>query len=232
MIDRHVVAMGGATMDADDPLFRFALGLTRSDRPRVCYVPTPTGDSAWHVAGFYRAFPARRFVPSHLALFDRTVEDVEAFLLDQDAILVGGGNTANMLAVWRLHGVDAALRAAWEAGIVLFGASAGANCWFGSSTTDSFLLGRADPLVDGLGLLPGSFCPHYDSEPARRPEFRRLIAAGVLPAGIACDDSAAAHFVGAELAEAIAGRDGAGAYRVAPGEDGAVETPLPIRLAG
>jgi dipeptidase E len=230
--DRHVVAMGGAPMDADHPLLRFVLGLVRAHRPRVCYLPTATGDSAWYVAGFYRAFPARRFVPSHVGLFDRSIEDLGAFLLDQDVILVGGGNTANLLAVWRLHGLDAALRRAWESGVVLCGASAGANCWFEASTTDSFLLGRADPLRDGLGLLPGSFCPHFDSEPSRRPEFHRLIAAGELPPGIACDDFAAAHFVGVDLAEAVAGRDGAGVYRVDRGRDGSVETSLPTRPGG
>jgi len=230
--DRHVVAMGGASMDADHPLFRYALELAGGDRPSVCYVPTATGDSAWYVAAFYRAFPATRFVPSHLALFDRTVEDVDGFLAEQDVIVVGGGNTANLLAVWRLHGVDRAVRAAWEAGVVLCGASAGANCWFEASTTDSFLLGRADALADGLGLLPGSFCPHYDSEPARRPEYRRLVASGTLPPGIACDDHAAAHFVGTELETVVSGREGAKGYRVEPGDGEAREVELPIRAVG
>jgi dipeptidase E len=114
---------------------------------------------------------------------------------------------------------------------VLFGASAGANCWFEASTTDSFLLGRADPLREGLGLLPGSFCPHYDSEPARRPSYRRLVAEGGLPPGIACDDFAAAHFDGTELAEVVTGQPGAAAYRVEPGADGVVETSIPSRPA-
>jgi len=229
--DRHVVAMGGAAMDADHPLFRYAIGLSRAgDRPRVCYVPTATGDSAWYVAAFYRAFPATRFVPSHLALFDRTVDDVAAFLGEQDAIVVGGGNTANLLAVWRLHGVDRAMRAAWEAGIVLCGASAGANCWFEGSTTDSFLLGHADALADGLGLLPGSFCPHYDSEPARRPGYRALVSAGTLPPGIACDDHAAAYFVGTELEAIVAGTEEARGYRVEPDDGDAREVELPTRL--
>jgi peptidase E len=104
--------------------------------------------------------------------------------------------------------------------VVLFGGSAGANCWFEASTTDSFLIGRADPLPDGLGFLSGSFCPHYDSEPARRPEYGRLVASGELPPGYAADDVAALHFVGTELAEAVASREGAGAYRVTRGSDG------------
>ena len=144
-------------------------------------------------------------------------------------IYVGGGNTANMLAVWRVHGADRALRAAWEAGVVLCGVSAGANCWFEASTTDSFLRGRADPLPDGLGFLRGSYCPHYDGEPSRRPAFRALIAAGTLPPGVACDDGTAAHFVGTESHEAVTSGDGAAAYLLRPEGGDVVEEPIATR---
>ena len=152
-----------------------------------------------------------------------------AFLAEQDLIYVGGGNTANLLAIWRVHGVDAALRAAWESGVVCCGMSAGANCWFEASTTDSFLLGQADPLRDGLGLLPGSFTPHYDAEEARRPSLRALVGSGAFPEGLACDDFAAVHFVGTEPVEAVASRAGAQAYRVTRGDGVAVEEPLEVR---
>ena len=138
-----------------------------------------------------------------LRLFDRRVADVVAFLGEQDVVYVGGGNTAVMLAAWRVHGVDEALRAAWAGGVVLAGMSAGANCWFEACTTDSFLQGTAEPLRDGLGLVEGSFTPHYGGEPARRPRLHELVAAGSLPAGIACDDFAAVHVVGTELREAV-----------------------------
>ena len=143
-----------------------------------------------------------------------------------------GSNTANLLAIWRAHGVDAILRGAWEAGVVLAGVSAGANCWFEGSTTDSF--GPLAALPDGLGLLPGSFCPHLDGEPERRPLFHRLIAEGTLPAGIACDDFAAVHLVGTELSEVVASREPAGAYRIVRGDGGDVhEEALPVtRLMG
>ena len=118
-----------------------------------------------------------------------------------DAVIVPGGNTANMLAVWRVHGVDDALEAAWRRGAVLAGWSAGANCWFQSSVTDSFSPGL-DPLADGLGILPGSFCPHYDSEELRRPVYRALVDGG-FPPGYAADDCAAFHFEGAELQEVV-----------------------------
>ena len=231
MTERHIVAMGGGGFSMDDPVLdAFVLDLVDARRPKVCLLPTATSSMSMYVTRFLRAFSSSSFEPSFLDLFDRTVADLEAFLGEQDVVYVGGGNTANMLAVWRVHGVDRALRASWEAGVVLCGMSAGANCWFEASTTDSFLLGRADPLADGLGLLPGSFCPHYDGEEERRPSFRASIAGGTLPPGIACDDFAAVHFEGTGLREAVASKGGAGAYRVRPGRpDEAVEEPIPTR---
>jgi len=226
----HIVAMGGGQW-SDDPVYRFIFGLTGAARPKVLYVPTAVGDADRAVATFYRSFPSHSFEPSDLALFHRTVEDLRSFVLTQDVVFVSGGNTLNLLAIWRAHGLDEILREAWDAGVVLAGGSAGANCWFEASTTDSFLLGRADPLPDGLGLVPGSFCPHFDSEASRRPEYRRLIGEGVLPPGLACDDLAAVHLVGTEVAEVLVSDPAAGVRRVEPGEHGdVVETPLETRL--
>jgi dipeptidase E len=228
--DRHVVAMGGGGFSMDDPVLdRYVLDVVDSPRPKVCFLPTATSNVATYVTRFLDAFPARSFETTFLDLFDRTVSDLHSFLAEQDVVYVGGGNTANLLAVWRVHGVDVALRAAWEAGVVVAGVSAGANCWFEASTTDSFLRGRADPLIDGLGVLAGSFCPHYDSEPERRPRFREYVASGTLPPGFAADDFAGLHFVGADLAEVVASRPGAGAYRVLRGDTDAHEEPLPVR---
>ena len=231
MTDRHIVAMGGGGFSYDDPVLdRYVLDLVSAGRPKVCLLPTAASSMAMYVTRFLGAFPSSSFEPTFLDLFDRTVADPGSFLAEQDVIYVGGGNTANMLAIWRVHGVDHALREAWEGGVVLCGLSAGANCWFEASTTDSFLLGRAEPLADGLGLLPGSFCPHYDSEEERRPSFQALVAGGALPAGVACDDYAAAHFVGTELLEAVASKPGAGAYRVTRDPAaGAREDPIPTR---
>ncbi|MGE4057112.1 MAG: Type 1 glutamine amidotransferase-like domain-containing protein, partial [Vicinamibacterales bacterium] len=145
-----------------------------------------------------------------------------------DIIVVGGGNTANMLAVWRVHGVDRALRSAWEHGVILTGGSAGSLCWFECGTTDSFNLSRLAPLHDGLGFLPGSHCPHYDGEPQRRPLYHALISEG-FPGGYAIDDDAAMHFVGTEVADIVSGRAGAGAYRVERVDGRTVETPLMVR---
>jgi len=227
---RQVVAMGGGGFLMDDPLLdRFVLERVDARRPRVCFLATASGDHATSVAAFAEAFPASGFDASVLRLFDRDVADVEAFLGEQDVVYVGGGNTVSMLAIWRAHGVDHALRSAYLAGVVMAGMSAGANCWFEACTTDSFLLGRADPLPDGLGLVPGSFTPHYDGEEARRPALHALIGAGTLPDGHACDDFAALLFVDEAVLAAAASRPEARAFRVELAEDGVTETPLVVR---
>ena len=213
---------GGFMAERDSRLDSFMLTLTDASRPRVCFVPTPSGDSDRGIAAFFEAFSARDCEPSCLRLFG-TPERPAEHLAAQDVIYVSGGSTANALAVWRVHGIDDALREAWERGAVLGGVSAGANCWFEACVTDSF--GPSlEPLHDGLGLLPGSFCPHYDAEELRRPVYRALVDEG-FPAGYAADDHAALHFVGTELREVVGAHPNAAAYRVEPGS----ETPIPAR---
>jgi len=209
--------------DRRSPLDDFMLSLSSAARPRVCFLPTPAGDSDRGIAAFFEAFTARDCEPSCVRLFGVPERPAE-WLAEQDVIYVSGGNTANALAIWRLHGVDVALRAAWVRGAVLGGVSAGANCWFECCVTDSFAI-ALDPLHDGLGLLPGSFCPHYDGEERRRPVYRSLVDGG-FPSGYAADDGAALHFDGTELREVVTARAGATAYRVDPGG----ESPIVARL--
>lgn len=233
---RPIVAIGGGSFGFEvdrSPLDEHWLALGRAvrgrDRPRICLIATATGDPSELIDRFHRIY-APLAETSHLALFDREVEDVGPFLLDQDAIYVGGGNTASLLAVWRAHGVDAALADAHAAGVVLAGRSAGSICWFEGGTTDSYgptLRG----LTGGLALIPGSNSPHYDGEAQRRPLYQRLVGEGSLPPGIAVDDHAAAVFDGPDLVEVVTAREGATAYRVEPdGQGGVRETALPARL--
>lgn len=226
---------GGFSMGPDNGLlddFVLDLARTRSgrERPRICWVGTAGADSDRDLLAFHLAF-ASRAQPRHLGLFARTVTDVEAFLLDQDAIYVGGGNTANLLAIWRLHGVDRAMRTAWQAGLVVAGMSAGAICWFESCTTDSFGP-ELVPLDGGLAFLEGSLCPHYDGEAQRRPLFRRLVAEGRLSAGYGVDDGAALVFAGTELREVVSSRPKAAAYRVEAIDGESHETRLAVRQLG
>ena len=166
MTDRHIVAMGGG-QDVADPVFAFVAGLVDRPKPKVCLIPTASSAVPVSVMRFLSIFPTDRFEPTYLDLYARDERELRGFVLSQDIIFVGGGSTANLLAVWRVHGLDAVLREAWTSGVVLAGSSAGANCWYEASTTDSF--GPLAPLMDGVGLLAGSFCPHYADEPGRRP---------------------------------------------------------------
>jgi peptidase E len=228
----RILAIGGISLTrntADWPLLQYLLDLSGLERPRVCLLATAAGENAGDIASYYATF-ARRAEPTHLDLFGRTVADIEGFLLDQDVILVGGGNTANLLAIWRVHGVDKALRRAWESGVVLGGWSAGANCWFEGSSTDSFGP-NLDALRDGMKLLQGSFCPHYDSESARRPRLEELIGGGALPDGYAADDGVGLLFEGRTFVEAVASLPGQHAYRVERRRGNSVEeTQIRARL--
>jgi peptidase E len=233
--DRLIVAIGGGTFQApiadDGRLDAFLIALARErsgrDRPRICCVPTAVGDNDAALVDFYRAFVGRA-EPSHLALFARTVTDIDAFLAAQDLVFIAGGNTMNMLAIWRQHGVDRALLAAWEAGVAMCGVSAGGICWFEGFTTDSYGP-ELRAVRDGFGVLSGSFIPHYHGEEQRRPLFHRLVADGTLPAGYGVDDGAALVFRGTELVEAVRSLPDAGVFRVEANGAIAVETRLPTR---
>jgi peptidase E len=233
---RHILAIGGITApDAQSQqlpvLIAHALTLSGATPPRVCVLNTANGDDAAAYVRMYARLAQQQARPSHLQLFPMpNVADPEDLLLSQDVIFVGGGSVANMLAVWRVHGLDRILRRAWEQGIVLAGVSAGAICWFEGGTTDSFGP-ELQPFTDGLGLLPGSYCPHYSAEPLRRPAYQALVADGTLAAGIACDDGTAAHFADDALAAIVAEATGLTGYRVRPdGRGGTTEEPLPATV--
>ena len=218
---------------APGPVFDLAYQLAGNpSRPRICLLGTATGDDPARVAGFYGAFAGQAVVASHLSLFPMpTVPDLRAHLLAQDVVWVGGGSVANLLAVWRVHGLDEVLREAWQAGVVLAGVSAGSLCWHAGGTTDSFGPDLR-PVTNGLGLLPHSNGVHHDSEVQRRPLYHRWVADGTLPAGYATDDGVGLVYRGTDLVEAVADRPGKAAYRVERGADGtAVETRIePRRL--
>jgi dipeptidase E len=221
-MDRHIVGLGGGGDTAAQTalLHDYVLGLTGEDRPRLLWVPTASADNTEYTVWFYESF-SRQAEVSTLMTFPWPPENLREVVLEQDAICVSGGNTANMLAIWRVHGIDTLMREAWEKGIVLWGASAGMICWFEMGVTDSF--GPQLEGLDCLGFLPGSACPHYDGEERRRPRYQELVAGG-LPAGIAADDGVALHYVGTELQEIVTCRPGTAAYRVTPEGEARLET--------
>ncbi len=220
---RRIVACGGEQL-LFPALTRYVLELTGKPRPKILFIPTASGDDAASLLTFYQALAGMACEPSHLMLFNRTVSDVDGLIRTQDVVMVGGGNTANMLAIWRVHGVENALRDAYRHGTILTGWSAGCICWFEAGITDSFTL-ELGPLHDGLKLLPGSACPHYDSQERRRPVYAREIGAGLEP-GIALDDAVAARYEDERLVEIVSGKPNGRAFRV--DRDG--EHPLEVRV--
>jgi len=222
MAERNIVGIGGGGSSEEETrrLVAHAVGLTGKKQPKVSVVPTAVADDADLVLSVFGLLPegAR---PSFVPFFPWPPEDLRRLALDQDVIFVSGGNTANMLAIWRVHGFDSILREAWEAGIVLTGWSAGMICWFEAGVTDSFGP-ELDGMRDGLGFLSGSACPHYDTEERRRPVYQRLVEGG-FPPGYAADDCVALRFAGTELAEVVSAREGATAYRVEPGREQRLE---------
>jgi peptidase E len=234
---RQIVALGGGgfSMEAGNPpLDDYVLSLTRRDRPKVCFIPTASGDADHYVVRFYREFTARGADVSHVSLFRRdrgagAVEgDIASHLLAQDLIYVGGGSVVSLLGAWLGHGLDRMLEAAWRNGTVLCGLSAGSLCWFEEAVT---AFHGPPQRVRGLGFLPHSNCVHYDGEPERRTDYHRYVGEGMI-AGYGVDDGAALHFVGDELYAAVSSRRRAGAHRVESVGGEVLETALPVRYLG
>jgi dipeptidase E len=230
---RQIVAFGGGgfSMESGNPLLdEYVLGLCRPRRPRVCFLPSASGDADHYVVRFYRAFPADRCEASHISLFRREQgpEDLRAHLLAQDLIYVGGGSVVSMLGVWRVHGIDVFLREAWERGVVLCGLSAGSLCWFAEAVTGFH---GAPRRVEGLGLLPFSNCVHYERDSSRRSTYHDLLREG-MRGGYAAEDGAALHFSGTELSRVVASRPDAWGYRLDAREGEVVETQVATAYLG
>jgi len=212
---RQIIALGGGgfSMEPDNPLLDlYILAQTKKQNPKVCFVPTASGDSENYISRFYKSFESHNCVPSHLSLFSPPSRNLEDFVMDKDVIYVGGGNTKNLIALWKDWDLDVILKKAWQDGIVMAGISAGSICWFEAGVTDSF--GEGLEPLKSLGFLKGSNCPHYDGEADRRPTYQRLVSAGQISGGLAADDGTALHFIGSELHKAVSSRREAKAYQV------------------
>jgi dipeptidase E len=229
----QIIAMGGGSflMEPENPLLdRYILAQSTSDRPSICFLPHATDDAQRQTVAFFKAYSKLPSEPTYLSLFAPHTADLEGFIFDQDIIYVGGGNTKSMLALWREWGLDQILTQACENGTVLAGVSAGANCWFESCTTDS-LPGELSALP-GLGLLKGSFTPHYDGESERRPVLHRMIQEGRIMGGLAADDGVAIHFIDGEAGPVVSSRAEARAYRIGLKDGQVVEKTLETRFLG
>lgn len=231
MAGRRILALGGHDFDrraGNDAICDLIVELADSPRPRICLLPTASGDPEDQIVRFRRAFGDRDCVPGVISLFrlSENPVDLREELLSQDVIYAGGGSMVNLIAIWRVHGLDEILAECWREGILICGQSAGAMCWFEGGITSS----QGEPSVaDGLGLLPGSACVHYLTEPVRRRRFLRAISSGDLESGLGLEDQTGALFEDRRLTETITARDGAEVWEVKAASGGASETELDSR---
>ena len=228
---RRILAIGGGGFSGsaeDSPLDEYAIGLNALDRPRVCLLPTASGDPEAQIDRFYRVYEPLGCELSHVSLFRLGSHplDLREHLLSRDVIYVGGGSMLNLLALWRVHGVDSLLAEAWQRGVVLVGVSAGCMCWFEAGITRT--RGMPSPAI-GLGLLPWTLSVHDASDPRRRAEYRTRVAEG-MPGGFAVEDGVGLLFGGTDLVEAVTARPQARAYRVELEGSQVVERPIEPRL--
>ena len=220
-------------MEPENPrLDDFILSRASCEMPRICLLPTASGDSTDFIERFYAAFPPERARATHLRLFRKDDRDFRSLLLQQDIIYVGGGSTVNMLAIWKAHGLHTTLLEAWHQGVILAGVSAGAICWFQSFLTDAAPHSNGFAAWDGLGILTGSACPHYLNESHRRSSFRELIQRKELPPGIGLPDSVAACYIGTELEELVASKPGLQAFLVDRRNGATIEKAVHARYLG
>lgn len=212
---RQIIAMGGGgfSMEPENLLLdEYILAQVKNDLPKVCFVPSASGDQTNYIDRFYKAFNTLPCNPTHLSLFEPEFTDLERYVLEQDVIYVGGGNTRNMLVLWREWGLDNILKKAYENGVILAGLSAGSICWFEEGLTDP--LNAPLYKLNCLGLLKGSNCPHYDGENKRKHSYHKLIKQGEIQEGYGVDDGVALHFINETLYSSVSSRPKAKAYFV------------------
>jgi peptidase E len=230
MKPRQILAIGGRFyVDTWQPplLQRHLFALSPVPSPKICLLAGAVGDNPAAIEQFYREIGQYDCRLTHLNIYKPVTRDFADYFAAQDIVYVNGGSTRNLITVWRDWGIDAALRGAWEQGVVMSGTSAGMNCWFEACITDAYPPEMLP--TPCIGLLAGSACAHYHTRPDRAPTFRRLLADATIPGpGYAADDDVALHFIGTELHEAVSARPEAGAWRLR----GAEEQPLPVRYIG
>lgn len=212
---KQIIALGGGgfSMEPENPLLdRYILKQVGKTNPKIGFIGTASGDAEGYISNFYNFFEKEDCQPSHLSLFKPPTRDLESFVLEKDILYVGGGNTKNLMILWKEWGLDTILKKAWEQGIVLAGISAGSLCWFEEGVTDSY--GDELEPLNCLGFLAGSNCPHYDGEADRRPTYHKLVSSQKLQPGYAADDGVALHFIDQQLHKVVSSRPTAKAYRV------------------
>ncbi|MDI2587177.1 peptidase E [Psychrobacillus sp. NEAU-3TGS] len=226
---RQIIAMGGGgfSMEPENPLLdRYILQQSTKKRPKICFIGTASGDADSYIDKFYQFFRQEECEPTHFSLFKPSTRDIKKFIMEQDILYVGGGNTKNLMVLWKEWELDKAIREAYNNGTILSGISAGSLCWFEEGVTDSY--GDELEPISCLGLISGSNCPHYDGEADRRPMYQKFIGQDIIGAGYAADDGVALHFTDEKLSKVVSSRPQAHGYYV----DKGLETKLSTMYLG
>lgn len=220
---------GGVTRE----FIAYTAQLTAKEKPKICLIPTGKGDRDQYILNWYELCAELEVVPHVLRVWINSTDQQESWeeiVTDMDAIIVSGGNTLNMLAIWKAQKIDVALRKAYDKGIVLAGGSAGSLCWFNGGTTDS--RPKELSIVTGLNFLEFSHCPHYNSEASRRPLYHKNILEGKLSDGYACDDESGILFVDGRAVKAVSTRDDHHSYHVYLKDGMVIEEKMESELIG
>jgi len=213
-MNKQIIALGGGgfSMEPENPLLDdYILSQARQVNPKICFLPTASGDAQDYIERFYKAFQKKQCIPNHLSLFRGKTSKIENFILSQDIIYVGGGNTRNLILLWKEWKLDNAIRKAYENGTMLCGISAGSICWFEQGLTDS--IPNELNKLDCLGFLSGSNCPHFDGESERQASYKNKILSQEMLPGFACDDGVGLHFINEKLVKIITSRKDTYAFK-------------------
>jgi peptidase E len=231
-MNTQIIALGGGGFSDENNtlLDDYILSQASTRKPKVCFLPTASGDSENYVVKFYLRFLSRGAKVSYLSVFNSSgVKDLEGFLMSQDIIYVGGGNSLNLLALWREHGIDTILKEAYTNGTILAGASAGMVCWYREFLTDSYIGNMLKPYYKGLNIISESCCPHYD-DPRRITEYRGCIKNGTLSSGIGVDGCVGVHYIDGQIKRVVSSVPKKTAYNVYKENNKVKEIPLEVEL--
>ena len=224
---KQIIAIGGGGFGrspGEGLIEKYILDQSERDVPKICFIPTATGDNEAYKVNYYSTFSKLDCSPSHLDFFKRT-PDLKELILKQDIIFVGGGNTKSMLAVWKDWGLDVLLKEAYNKGVIMSGVSAGAICWFNQGITDSW--SEELKLMDCLGFLGGACCPHYDEEPQRKPALKKFLLDGKLNSCYAVDGGCALHIQEEKEFKSIVFSENKNSFFVELKDNEVIEKPYP-----
>ncbi len=223
---KHILAIGGGGFGRTKSKYlieNYLLNLSKKEFPKVCFLPTATGDNDSYIVRFYSVFSSLNCHPSHLEFFKRTV-DIEKHILKQDIVFVGGGNTKSMLAIWKNWGMSSVLNDAYNNGVIMSGVSAGAICWFTSGITDSW--DSELRILPCLDFISGTCCPHYDEEPARIPYVKEILIRNKVTSCISIEGGAAMHYIDGKPFKSVSFNNNKNSYNVYLENKVIVESPF------